>query len=279
MLKDRPLLGIGVGNWQTEQFIYQSAPYSVKYIHNYYLQLFLDGGLLAPILFAAALVPAVVRGIRIRSVHAVIVLAVMLHALLDFDLIFAAVGMTTMYSLSQISDAGITLAVGKRRFAAIAPLALILALWSSQMLARDADTQLQRGALDAAMREYKLALAIVPINSGLYYQMAQSTRDAALTEELIRQARARNPADSGSAAILARICAVNGDYGEAVGLCEELLQKWRFSTEYQQLYYDILARAVSAEAMSDSEYNEKLLDLDSKLKDVNPLYEKYIEGA
>jgi O-antigen ligase len=280
MLKDKPFLGIGIGNWQTEQFIYQSAPYSVKYIHNYYLQLFLDGGLLAPVLFAAALVPALVRGIKSRSVHAVILLAVMLHTLLDFDLIFAAVGMAAMYSLSQISDAGIALAVGKRRFAAIAPLALILALWSSEMLSRDADTRLQRGALDAAMREYKLALAIDPLNGGLYYQMAQSTRDSALTEELIRKALAKNnPADIDSTAIMARICTVNGDYNEAVDLCEELLQKRRFSTEYQELYHDVLARAVSSGAISDVEYNEKLLDLDAKLKDINPLYVKYIEGA
>jgi O-antigen ligase len=279
MLKDKPLLGIGIGNWRTEQFIYQSAPYSVKYIHNYYLQLFLDGGALAPILFVAALAPAVARGIRRKSVHAVILLAVMLHALLDFDLIFAAVGMTAMYSLSQITGAGITLTPGKRRFAAAVPLALILALWTSEALARDADTRLQRGALDAAMREYKLALAIDPLNSGLYYQMAQSTRDTALTEELLREALARDPADADPAAILARICAVNGDFNEAVELCEGLLQKRRFSTEYQELYRDVLVQAVSAGALSDGEYDKKLLDLDAKIKDVNPLYVKYIEGA
>jgi hypothetical protein len=40
-----------------------------------------------------------------------------------------------------------------------------------------------------------------------------------------------------------------------------------------------LAQAVSAGALSDGEYNKKLLDLDAKIKDVNPLYVKYIKGV
>jgi tetratricopeptide (TPR) repeat protein len=277
MLKDRFILGIGVGNWQTEQFLHQSAPYNVKYIHNYYLQLFLDGGLFAPILFLSALAPAVVRGIGRKSVHAVVLLAIALHALLDFDLEFAAVGMIAMYALSKLSGEGVTIPVGRWRFAVAIPLVLALALWSSEMLARGADARLEQGRLDTAMRGYRTALAINPLNNGLYYRMAGSTREIALTEDLILEALSKNPADMDSKAILARIRLVEGRYDEAVSLCETLLQRRRFSTEYENLYRDVLAEAVSSGALSDGAYRKKLLDLKAKRENVNPLYVMYIE--
>ena len=47
--------GIGLGNWQFLQFYYQSAPYQVFYIHNAYLQIGLDGGFLALLIFLVAI--------------------------------------------------------------------------------------------------------------------------------------------------------------------------------------------------------------------------------
>jgi len=133
MMHGRWHLGIGVGNWKEWQFLYQSAPYSVMHIHNYYLKLLLDAGLVALLLFCAAVVPAIYRGIREKNVHGMILLAVMMHALLDFDLVFAAVSMITMYSLSQLIPNGKSLNVGKYRFIAIAPLIFILYMWLSEM--------------------------------------------------------------------------------------------------------------------------------------------------
>jgi len=102
MMHGNWLLGIGTGNWQEWQFLYQSAPYNVRFIHNYYLQLLLDGGILAPLLFLSATLPAIIKGISSKNLHAFILIAVMIQALLDFDLIFSAVAMIAMYSLSQL---------------------------------------------------------------------------------------------------------------------------------------------------------------------------------
>jgi O-antigen ligase len=131
MMHGRWYLGIGVGNWQEWQYLYQSAPYSVTHIHNYYLKLLLDAGLAAPLLFCAAIFPAVYRGIREKSVHGMILLAVMMHAVLDFDLVFAAVSMITMYSLSRLIPDAKTLNIGNFRFIAIAPVVYILYMWVS----------------------------------------------------------------------------------------------------------------------------------------------------
>lgn len=40
-------LGIGVHNWESIQYEVQTADYSVKYVHNGFIQLLLDGGILA----------------------------------------------------------------------------------------------------------------------------------------------------------------------------------------------------------------------------------------
>jgi O-antigen ligase len=50
-----PWLGLGVGNWQFDQFLYQSAPYGVRHIHNFYVHLLVDGGWVAALLFIAAI--------------------------------------------------------------------------------------------------------------------------------------------------------------------------------------------------------------------------------
>jgi O-antigen ligase len=277
MLKEKWLLGIGVGNWQTQQFVYQSAPYNVKYIHNYYLQLFLDGGILAPIIFIATLIPAVIRGLKSERLHAVILVTILVHALLDFDLNFAAIGAIAMFSLSQLVSTFRTVKIGKLRCIAIAPLFIIAVLCLSEMLSMNAGEQLKRGELGTAMSEYKSAYALNPLNHELLYQMAQATHDIALTENLIREAIAGNPDDLNSIAILTRISVVNADYSETIALAETLIEKRRFSVEYQNLFIEVLTQAVKADAITGEEISSKLRILDERTANVNPLYARYIQ--
>jgi O-antigen ligase len=279
MLKSKPLLGIGVGNWQTLQYSAQSAPYNVKFIHNYYLQLFLDGGILAPLLFLTSLVPAVVRGVRGRSVHACIILAVMLHAVLDFDLVFASVGVLTMLSLSHLTTRGRTLRVGRLRLIALAPLLVLLTLWTSEALSSRANTQLSRGNLESSMSLNTAALAINPVNTGLYYDMAQSTRDVALTRELLQKAIESNPRDYRSLAMLVRIQAMNGDFGGALDSVERLNFYWRYSEDYQALYREVIQSAVESGYLSDGDAKLRLADIETRSIPQNPLYTLYIDST
>lgn len=94
-----PLLGIGAGGWESKQYSLQSAQYSVKYIHNGLVQIALDGGIVAAVLFIALLIIAYYRLIKLyigsKEVKYIYILAVItlisLHSLFDFDLSFAAV--------------------------------------------------------------------------------------------------------------------------------------------------------------------------------------------
>jgi len=278
MMRGNLLLGIGAGNWQEQQFFYQSAPYSVKYIHNYYLQLMLDGGLLAPLLFIATMLPAIIKGIRNKSVHAFILIAVLLNALMDIDLIFTAVSLIAMYSLSQLTKPGKLLNIGKFRYVALAPMLVIFSLWCSELFSSNADTQLERENLETSMRYNETALRLNPLNVGLYYQMAQSTRDVELSEQLLTACIEKYPRDLRAISILALVEADKGNLEAALQLCGRLIENRRFSDDYQFLYLVIAGQAVDNGVISNTDYEDIHRRLREINEQVNPLYKQYISG-
>ena len=98
------LLGIGPDRWQFELYYVQSATYSVARVHNGYLQLALDAGLVGFLALLAGL--AVLLVLAVRRAHAargdealwegrfavlVAAGALLLHAVIDFDFSFGAI--------------------------------------------------------------------------------------------------------------------------------------------------------------------------------------------
>ena len=130
-----PLFGLGIGNWQFEQFLYQSAPYGVRYVHNYYVQLMLDGGILAALLFGAVVLMCLWRGWKERNIHYYVVLAIVVHVLLDFDLAYGSVILILMFSLAQLPDRELTLFSCPNkpwRWIALLPAIVFLAMWVAE---------------------------------------------------------------------------------------------------------------------------------------------------
>ena len=131
-----PLLGLGIGNWQTEQFLHQSAPYGVRYIHNYYAQLLVDGGFLAALLFASAILLALWRGRRGASTHFLALFSIAAHSFLDISLEFGSVILLLTFSMAQLPDREWTLkrtAVKPLRLAVLAPALALLILWGAEL--------------------------------------------------------------------------------------------------------------------------------------------------
>jgi tetratricopeptide (TPR) repeat protein len=277
MMRGNWLLGIGTGNWQEFQFVHQSAPYNVKFIHNFYLQLLLDGGLLAPLLFLAATLPAIIRGVIAKNLHAFILIAVMMQALLDFDLIFSAVAMMAMYSLSQlIVEKGKTVGIGKLRFIALVPMLVILILWCSEIYSSNADTNLLRGNRDVSMSRYRTALVLNPLKTELYYQMAQSAHDIETAQELLRIGIEKNPRDLQSISALVMIETQRGNYANALDLCEILIESRRHSKEYQSLFLQTAETALLGGVINQSRFDEIQTRLRLIPLQANPLYRRYI---
>lgn len=83
-------LGVGRGGYLYVQPLFQSGVYTLQFIHNDYLQAALDGGVLAGVLFTAAMGFIVFRrGRPIRQ--QLVVLMIALHCAIDFNLQFTAI--------------------------------------------------------------------------------------------------------------------------------------------------------------------------------------------
>lgn len=89
MLLRHPL-GVGYGGYLYLQPLEQTGVYTLRFIHNEYLQAALDGGVLAGLLLAGLMAALLFRkGAPLRE--RAVVFAVAAHCLIDFDLHFTAV--------------------------------------------------------------------------------------------------------------------------------------------------------------------------------------------
>jgi len=272
MLNGRWLLGIGTGNWQEWQILYQSAPYHVRFIHNYYMQLFLDAGIFAPILFFAALIPSIIRGIKLKSVHSMVIIAFVLHSFLDIGFIFAAGVMITTFSIARLNEGGKKINIGRWRYTAIMPLILVAILWGSEFSSTIAQMHRVNGNIEASMSANKTALTLNPLNADLYFRMAQSTRDIQLTEHYIRVNLERNPRNLHALAELARIEKNRGNFKEALHYSTQLVEARPFLREFRYLHVDIARVALYNGVINYLEYTYILEKIDDILANINPLY-------
>jgi len=284
MVRGNLLLGIGTGNWPTWQFMYQSAPYSVFHIHNYYLKLLLNGGLLAPVLFIAATVPAVIRGIKEKNVHALILLAILLNAALDFDLAFASVAVVAMYSLSHLTSGKISprtryilsISVGKVRFVALVPLIVIAGLWVSEIFSANAESHRAAGDLSASMRSNEIALTLNPLNTALHYQMALSSEHPEQMEKHLQAAIKNSPRDLRALSALAILRSDQGSYFVALELFEILVGYRPHSADLWAMYLNTARRAAGQGVIETSELDVLQERMDDIGRNTNPLYINYI---
>lgn len=88
------LLGHGIDSFQYNQFKYQTAFYDIKYIHNSILQSVFDLGLIGGSLFVLVIlygIYLIIKREKKLNYYAFIPIIVLLHSLLDFDLVYGAI--------------------------------------------------------------------------------------------------------------------------------------------------------------------------------------------
>jgi hypothetical protein len=274
---DRLLQGFGIGNWQEQQFMHQSAPYQVRFIHNYYLQLLLDGGIISPVLFLAVAVPALYRGWKQKSIHFFVLLAVILQGVLDFDMIFAAVILITMFSISQMQrEKYFEVNIGLYKLTLCIPVIILASIWGSEWFYDKSNRLLLYGRLEESMRACEQSLMLNPINNKILFNMAVSTRDVNITEYYLERAIAKNEFDADSIVTLLRVRIYQERYDEALAFAEELVRKWRFYLPYRRLYRDVVSQAAENGIIDSAQAEEKLNFLTELTSPRNSLYERYI---
>jgi len=94
MIKERPLTGVGLGNFHTAYFFYRDDQFYSKYTHNHYLQTWAETGIVGLVLFLVFLVGFWVdawanrSSVTLPGIYLGIVAAVsafLLHAAVDFS--------------------------------------------------------------------------------------------------------------------------------------------------------------------------------------------------
>ena len=84
--------GMGYHGYAYVQGRMQTGVYKTLFVHNDWLQAALDLGILPAVLFAAVMLRQLLKGSQ-SSMQKQILLLIMLHMLVDFDLQFTAIGL------------------------------------------------------------------------------------------------------------------------------------------------------------------------------------------
>jgi hypothetical protein len=237
MLTSRPLgigLGIGLGNWSFLHFQYQSAPYSVWYIHNFYLQLALDGGVLAIGLFAAVLWQAVKP--RRISMHMYILLFILAGAVFEVHFNFAFVIIYFAFLLAKLrTDSPPLFTLRRARRVFLLPALLLAPLLLSAVIVNSGDAHLHREAPARAFSSYGVTRRITPWDENILFSRARAAPDTATARHYLHRTIAAIPHHTRARYLLTHSYLHSQDLSQAYYHATRLLQLHRFGTHNQEL--------------------------------------------
>ena len=119
-------LGLGYNGFYWLQGSFQTGVYSVRHVHNEFLQLLLDAGWFPAALFLWALI----RSFRAKDGHfgrKLMMAVICLHSLFDFDMQFTALAFLLLTATD--TEPGVPYRVTGRLSAGIAALTILFSLW------------------------------------------------------------------------------------------------------------------------------------------------------
>lgn len=98
------IFGIGTGQYNKLQFIYQSANYDTKYVHNGFIQIGLDYGILAlSVLIITSLYTMYIQMKKKKfDQWLIIMVMIIIHSMIDFSLSFVIIGIILAISMALL---------------------------------------------------------------------------------------------------------------------------------------------------------------------------------
>jgi O-antigen ligase len=297
-------LGLGPGSWQYLQFSYQSAPYQVRYVHNFLLQVALDGGAVALLLAVGWLAFHLVRGWKAtaRSVHFFEFVFILLHSLLEVDFQFGIVILYFTYLLTQLhppvywrmpvrpaerpasarpvpSGSGAPPRRLRIRWLLVLPLALLLGAFGSEISLSMGDAAAGTNPAEAE-RMYKTALRWNPLNRDALFKLAKLERNADRAIAYLEDSFAANPYDYQVLTALAQGYMYKQDFDKSYFYADRLFHIFPYSREHQELVRQILQYFYDHTIIPEETfrlYTHKLNDEIRQINDaIHPLY-RYID--
>lgn len=290
------LLRIGAGSYTFKQYIYQSANYAIKYVHNGFLQIVIDFGVLFFIGFIIFIFYSIIRIYKIKKLRyaeLLIIVMILVHSMIDFSmsfvyinvLLFLCIGSLNNYELNNVTADNI-----KKNIAANSISGAILVLIGLSILLFLPGQIIYNTAINYAnsgneLTGYKLLSSwkFDIIRTARYYEklsvygydLYSNNKDKTYLNdslEHINQCLAVNPEDARIYEIKAEICYSVKDYKSTVDNLQ-LSKKYRkfypnLYDELSQCYYTMYNMG----KLNKVEYEEALI----KIKNERKTLKRYI---
>lgn len=211
----RMLIGFGPGSWRILYYGFQSTPYNVICLHNGFLQLLFENGLLFTILFFGLLLRAVYlhwkHGERFGCA---LLMMILVHSLIDFDLSFgcilAVAGFTAGKAYATEEKCGETAkikSVLKRTVIVFAAL-LWIYMAAEYGMRQQFERHYLRGENQKAYRDALLLEKLCPLDSSLQTSLAALSKENGEPDDVVmmhlEQAAALSPHNARPVLDLAR---------------------------------------------------------------------------
>ena len=142
----------GAGNWQEKQYFIQSANYAVKYLHNGFLQIAVDGGIFAIAAFLIFLISAFFNLLKMKDkLHFLcIFILIVAHGFVDIDFAFGSIFL--ILGLVVSADEKSLVMLKRPCVAAVIGVIVVTAFYSSHFVKIDEITKIS-GAFGQAYAE------------------------------------------------------------------------------------------------------------------------------
>lgn len=282
--------GMGLGNWQFLSHGMQSAPYMVRYIHNMFLQMALDGGLPALVAIVVFCAVNLFKNRKSRNIYYYIFLLLILHSFFEINMNYGIFNMFFVFSAVMMNQSATDAdkdgkVCGKVSAIAIKAACLLCAaalsvLFVSECFVEAGNRAMIKNRLQSAEKHYSKAIAVNPYHYEVYFKLAQIEQNPEKAIELLEKAMELNPYGFSAAYTLAQGYMHMGHGEKAVELSRDLLLKCPYNKEYQMLNKQAIGFAYNTNAVTEEEHGKLMQEHNSfiaeKNSSINPLY-RYID--
>lgn len=226
LVKQNPILGSGGDGWATTYKTVQTYPYWSKHVHNYFLQMMVEIGLLGIMLFGGFIGFIIYAYIRYKrsdetldrtlsDTLAIAIFAILGHAMIDFDLSLVSVAITlwalfglfasTIYSVEKDEDILMSKLGKNTRKIRVVPTVLIVvallisaSIYTGSIFVDKAIAAQDEGDIDGLQKNMERASSLDPYNTkykveliNIYFYQNSNSTDSNINYGL----KAKNIAD------------------------------------------------------------------------------------
>ena len=238
--------GLGYMGYFYTQGSFQTGVYSVRNVHNELLQLFLDIGWIPAVLFAAAVGKSLFsrgKGLTKR----LLLVVILVHCLLDFDLQFLAVGFVLILAVDlEPERTGMTQKKGKKKKRSRADTAGKyrlkdwLVLLGTGILLSAVSLWIGIASLVYYCGNYELAVNIYPGYTEGWTALLTQAENVSEMERLADKILSQNESVSLAYSAKARAAYAEGDFGEMILNKQQAIALSRYELAEYLDYFDML---------------------------------------